>query len=562
MLIFIAWDGDHIGRQVGRASRNDDVEGLRRISQAIDQGNNIWRSWVESTGGSLISMGGDEGRAEVAADHIGELPAIREQYSGKVGSTVSVGVGMKLSEAEKALIAAKLKGEDQIVFFSDECDELIEKARAKGEKTEEDKIADAYLSKAAPGMNEGAGAGFAGATRPSAPTVDKPIATQGDSDEMAALDSVLGDENAPGAPESTHAAADFERQLHDEAWKGEEEDMSSDTGKAQRLEAVKAQVVEALTALKLQQPLMEQVKQVAPQAYKAMLGLTQAVVGMARELMPSQQGAQPMDKSEKKPIVDAQGRRVTGGMCSTESCGYKAYLADGYCKSCWKKGKAKRKEPVKKSETLAKSTDKAQKYIDSIRAVLADDIKPEDKGPQHCMKGHCYVAAETLHHLLGGAEAGWTPHNINHEGGPHWFLKHAGGRVLDPTADQFHSPIPYDKGQGKGFLTALPSARTKEVLERLLGEGHLKPKQAAEIPGTRNHEQEQAKEQQLDKGGLPMPGAPAHSHLNLPSGSTLNGKIKVTHQDGKQSWKQVEAGMITSQDPSHHPTSSRSPSSK
>ncbi len=71
MLIYIAWDGDHIGRQVGRASRNDDVEGLRRISQAIDQGDNIWRSWVESPGGSLISMGGDEGRAEVAADHIG-----------------------------------------------------------------------------------------------------------------------------------------------------------------------------------------------------------------------------------------------------------------------------------------------------------------------------------------------------------------------------------------------------------------------------------------------------------------------------------------------------------
>jgi hypothetical protein len=312
MLIFVAWDGDHIGRQVGRASRNDDVEGLRRISQAIDQGNNIWRSWVESTGGSLISCGGDEGRAEVAADRIGELPAIREQYAGKVGSTVSVGVGMKLSEAEKALIAAKLKGEDQIVFFSNECDELIEKARRAGEKTEESKIADEYLgksngllraaafrhkntgkivetgschdvdqcpsepnnpedtwpweegftshdgkflnrkqaaeyvkmnklrpagnernwldsfdgeaglNKAAPAMNPGA---FAGAKRPSAPSVDKPIAAQPDTDEMDALKNVLGDDNAPAPPERTSAAADFERQLHDEAWKGEEEDM-------------------------------------------------------------------------------------------------------------------------------------------------------------------------------------------------------------------------------------------------------------------------------------------------------------------------------------------------
>jgi hypothetical protein len=32
---------------------------------------------------------------------------------------------------------------------------------------------------------------------------------------------------------------------------------------------------------------MEQVKQVAPQAYQAMIGLTQSVVAMARELAPA-----------------------------------------------------------------------------------------------------------------------------------------------------------------------------------------------------------------------------------------------------------------------------------
>lgn len=658
MLIFIAWDGDHIGRQVGRASRNDDVEGLRRISQAIDQGNNIWRSWVESTGGSLISMGGDEGRAEVAADHIGELPAIREQYAGKVGSTVSVGVGMKLSEAEKALIAAKLKGEDQIVFFSDECDELIARARAKGEQTEEDKIADQYLGKAAPAMNQGDGAGFAGATRPSAPTVDAPVATQGDSDEMASLNAVLGDENAPAPPEQTHAAKDFERQLHDEAWKGEEEDMSSDADKAQRLDQVKAQVVQALQTLKVQAPMMEQLKQVAPQAYQAMVALTQSVVGMARELAPAPQGA-PMAKSE------------------------------------------------------AGKKDKADKTVDSIREAMGDDIySPQNRGGKHCLQGHCYVAAEALHHLLGGKEGGWTPHAVMHDNAPHWYLKHQGGRVLDPTSFMFDKPVPYAQGQARSFMSELPSERTRAVIDKMIGNSKLKPEQGAEIkgdaplakagknpkaalkpptagqreelvhysvkPGLKQIDvnrmgtgapaaeykqgkpavgrayyyragsapeplvtqgakaaysasldpthrlydlgldpdglsgpsrerflagegldspedtlldnvkskgyygyhnsksalphvvalfhphpvREMKKEEMVAKAGLPMPGAPAHSHLNLPAGSTLNGKIKVQHSDGTQSWKQVQAGMITSQDPSHHPTSSRNPDSK
>ncbi len=409
---------------------------------------------------------------------------------------------MKLSEAEKALIAAKLKGEDQIVFYSDECDELIERARAKGEQTEEDKIADEYLNKAAPAMNTGAGAGFAGATRPSAPSVDAPTATQGDTDEMAALQSVLSDENAPAAPEQTHAAKDFEKQLHDEAWKGEEEDMANDGQKQQRLDAVKQQVVDALQTLKIQAPMMEQLKQVAPQAYKAMVALTQSVVGMARELAPAPQGA-----------------------------------------------------PMAKSEQLAKAaTDKVAKLVDQVRGALGDDmLKPEYRGAKGCMKGHCYVASEALYHLLGGKSSGWVPHSISHEGGPHWYLKHMGGRIVDPTSDQFNTPVPYHKGAPKDFLTPLPSALAREALDRMLGDQKLKPEKAAEIKGEK---------ETLDKGGLPMPGAPAHHHVVLPAGSTLNGKIKVQHSDGSQGWKQVQAGMITSQDPSHHPTSSRNPDSK
>ena len=147
MLAYIAWDGDHIGRQVGQAAIHNDVDGLRQLSQHIDRGNNIWRSWVELIGGSVISIGGDEGRVEIPADKLAEIPKLREQYQGAVGSTVSVGVGMKLNEAEKALIAAKLQGGDKIYFYSANIDKIIEesKSRQDPEAVKEDQ---AYFGKA------------------------------------------------------------------------------------------------------------------------------------------------------------------------------------------------------------------------------------------------------------------------------------------------------------------------------------------------------------------------------------------------------------------------------
>ena len=90
------------------------------------------------------------------------------------------------------------------------------------------------------------------------------------------------------------------------------------------------------------------------------------------------------------------------------------------------------------------------------------------------LSGHCYVAAEALWHLLGGREAGWTPHVLNHHlwpegldpGETHWFLRN-GQRIADPTAEQFDGKIAYDRGKPCGFLTKLPSKRARIVLERV-----------------------------------------------------------------------------------------------
>jgi hypothetical protein len=95
-------------------------------------------------------------------------------------------------------------------------------------------------------------------------------------------------------------------------------------------------------------------------------------------------------------------------------------------------------------------------------------------------RGNCYVTAEALYHLLGGKAAHLTPHTVRHEGDVHWYLVFdvhraqpgsCGGDIsiiIDPTRKQFKTAPPYHLGRGRGFLTAGPSARTAELMGRML----------------------------------------------------------------------------------------------
>lgn len=130
------------------------------------------------------------------------------------------------------------------------------------------------------------------------------------------------------------------------------------------------------------------------------------------------------------------------------------------------------KEEIRKSEgKVSQLPEKVQKAFNAVRASLSDDLrKPEYRGNANKYHGHCYVASEALHHLLGGSEAGWHPQFISWEGSPHWYLKHLKtGTILDPTAEQFKQEVPYHEGTGKGFLTKDPSKRARTLIDRAKG---------------------------------------------------------------------------------------------
>jgi hypothetical protein len=108
----------------------------------------------------------------------------------------------------------------------------------------------------------------------------------------------------------------------------------------------------------------------------------------------------------------------------------------------------------------------------AIAAVLTDDLllpRFRNAPNRRRLTGHCYAASEAAFHLLGGKDAGWSAYVVRHEGGTHWYIRHSGGTILDITARQFRTPVPYAAGRRIGFLTKGPSARAREIIRRLSG---------------------------------------------------------------------------------------------
>jgi hypothetical protein len=105
--------------------------------------------------------------------------------------------------------------------------------------------------------------------------------------------------------------------------------------------------------------------------------------------------------------------------------------------------------------------------IEAIQANLTNDLLKPGQGGARPFAGHCYVACEALMHAAGYHGVKLVPQTVRHEGGVHWYLRDAEGNVLDPTADQFESPVPYGTGRGRGFLTKAPSKRARTLLERI-----------------------------------------------------------------------------------------------
>ena len=121
------------------------------------------------------------------------------------------------------------------------------------------------------------------------------------------------------------------------------------------------------------------------------------------------------------------------------------------------------------------SANREREFMNRIKSQLRKKssqkyLKSQYRIPnRHPLHGHCYVAAQSLYHGLGGSEAGYQVFRMDHEGASHWFLKNAQGRVLDPTVSQFKNKPDYSKAQRAAFLhtQAGISNRSQKFLEAI-----------------------------------------------------------------------------------------------
>jgi len=143
--LFLACDGDRIGYLIGASIQRDDVEEVRRINQRIEAGNQILVSWALEHGGSVVEEGGDECYlAEIPVSALGEVESVRQKYHSATGATLTIGIGRRMSEAGQALLVGKIEGRDRVRLFDETVPQTL--AEANKPKTEDEKIADEYLS--------------------------------------------------------------------------------------------------------------------------------------------------------------------------------------------------------------------------------------------------------------------------------------------------------------------------------------------------------------------------------------------------------------------------------
>jgi hypothetical protein len=133
-IIYVAIDGDDIGRMVGHAALSNDEEFLSKISAAINEAREDVQHLAEIHGGEVISSGGDE----IIVKFVGEdeekllqdvhemIQKVADHSKEHYGFTITAGLGNRLDHASKALMAGKLNGKNQVVDYSEDVDHLIE----------------------------------------------------------------------------------------------------------------------------------------------------------------------------------------------------------------------------------------------------------------------------------------------------------------------------------------------------------------------------------------------------------------------------------------------------
>jgi hypothetical protein len=305
--IFLLIDADNISPAVDRAIRNNKPEKIAQMSQDIERGDKLLRSWLEERGGRVLLFHGDEIYASVAGERLAELGKLHEELQEAWNDTITIGVGLDLREAKKALDAGKKRGGSRILFYAPEIEQMVggdEESQSdshvgKTPSPDPDKLKSLNKSNTPTHSVQPRGVhaikhqNLRNDTSGASPfTPQQPIS--GGSSEM------------PPPPSSTNMAdglSPVERQFHQMASQGEAE-VARAEGQANAAaqggssgDELKQKISQILQAVKAQAPVLEQLQSQAPEAYQAVVGAIQAMILMAKTFSGGSQEA-PQEEQE------------------------------------------------------------------------------------------------------------------------------------------------------------------------------------------------------------------------------------------------------------------------
>jgi len=257
MHLFLVYGSD-AHKQIHTATTGNEPEEARKLAQSVEQANRIVESWLLSKGGRFIAYEGGNGSAEIDAEHLGELKEILEQFSKAIKEgRVWAGVGTELKEADVAAqVAYRRGGENTVVLYTPEIAKELEVEDDEEELASDDVLLDSlnkFDQQAAPGEATAVERGQA------APPSPMSVASQGASQ----LPDIPGQENRPEGPTAA-------------------------PGQPQNTQQLKQAIVGVLKDIRSQVPFFEQVKEQNPAAYEAVMGLVEAMLALAQQVMGPQ----------------------------------------------------------------------------------------------------------------------------------------------------------------------------------------------------------------------------------------------------------------------------------
>jgi hypothetical protein len=127
-LVYLSGKADAPPKELQASDMSDDFERRQRFSQNLESGQDGWKSWALANGGMAFPVGPEGFKIRIPADKLVDVPDMREKYAELVGTTISIGVGSKMVEADRALEAAQKEGGDCIKLYDLSVEDELQKA--------------------------------------------------------------------------------------------------------------------------------------------------------------------------------------------------------------------------------------------------------------------------------------------------------------------------------------------------------------------------------------------------------------------------------------------------